>query len=129
VPDRAEWTVSTLHEHLDQRLDTLERTIDRRFASLDDALDKAEKVRDAQIVAAAADVQRRLEGLNELRQEVTEDRGMLVSRAVFDAKVDAVNLRVDGIEAWRNRALGVVTVLALGSSALGAVVAWALKGA
>jgi len=126
VPD--EWTVSTLHEHLDQRLDTLERTIDRRFDAMQVDFKKSEAVRDTQIAEAARDVQRRLEGLNELRQEVTEDRGLLVQRNVFDAKLDAMDLRLGAIETWRNRALGVITMLALGSGGIGAFVGWILRG-
>lgn len=51
--------------------------INERINSIEKALTTATKVMD-----------RRLEGLNELRTEVTTDRDMLVKRETYDQKVD-----------------------------------------
>ena len=65
-------------------------------------------------------MERRLEGLNELRKQVIEDRGRFVTRELFDVEVDQ-------LKTFRNRATGAAIVLALFAGALGAVVAKALS--
>jgi hypothetical protein len=82
--------------------------------------------RDAALREARNVIEGRLQGLNELRREVTEDRGQLVQRQMFDVRMEGIEARFAVIEQWRNRAVGVITVLMVGSTALGAFVGWAL---
>ena len=120
------WTVDTLYQHFDERFDALERSLDRRFQHIDDTMTRDGATRDVAVREARNVIENRLQSLNKLRAEVTEDRGMLVQRALFDARMEAIDVRFATVEQWRNRAIGVVTVLMIGTSTLGVFVGWAL---
>lgn len=132
------WTVDTLHEHYTSRFADLERMIDRRIAAVDEARRISETVRDTSIAEAQRTIETRLQALNELRREVTEDRGQLVRRDVFDSRIggleqrieqrfDTLFARIESLESWRNRSIGVISVLALASGGIGAFVGWVLN--
>jgi trehalose-6-phosphatase len=59
---------------------------------------------------AARRIDARLEQLNELRAEVLTDRNRLVSREAFDARAEAVDVRIDAlhdqITEWKGREMG-----------------------
>jgi hypothetical protein len=112
----SEWTVETLRQHIDERLDRFEDALDHRFEARDMAIVEAQKV-----------IETRLLALNELRREVTTDRGQLVQRQVFDARMEAMDLRVRSLESYRARAIGVASVLVLGAGAIGAFIVQAVS--
>jgi uncharacterized protein YhaN len=131
------WTVDTLYQHFDERFDALERSLDRRFGQVEATMERDGASRDQAVHEARVVIEQRLGALNELRAEVTEDRGQLVQRTTFDARLDALDAKIATrnqgvderfatIEQWRNRAIGVVTVLMIGSSTLGVFVGWVL---
>jgi hypothetical protein len=69
--------------HLDSIIQSVElklQNVYTRLASMD-----------REIVAKATDTERRLLTLNELRKEVIEDRGVLVTVDVFHAQIDRLN--------------------------------------
>lgn len=75
------------------------------------------RVHDQEAVSRAESARRidaRLEALNELRSEVITDRSRLVSREVFDARVESVNSRLDVLQEqiaeWRGQGKGVSLV-------------------
>lgn len=63
--------------------------------------------------------ERRLEGLNQLRQDVLTDRGQFVRRELFDAERSARNLLVDRVGSLEGRFLGIgISAMALSAIAL-----------
>jgi hypothetical protein len=76
----------------------------------------------------------RLQALNELRSEVVADRGLLVRRETLDAKLEALDTRIDALHdqivEWRGREKGlllivggaafIATILAIYSAVAGA---------
>jgi len=54
-----------------------------------------------ELALAQKEMERRLEGLNELRAQVLEDRGRFVTRELFDAEMDARGARLALIEKWQ----------------------------
>jgi len=77
----------TLKEHIERLLDERCRVIDQRFEEQDRALD-----------LARAEMERRLEGLNQLRQDVTKDRAEYVTRDVFELRVAPLEKSVTQLE-------------------------------
>ena len=69
-------------------LEHLNRIIDLRF----DALDK-------ELTYYRVEMQRRLEGLNELREDVVKDRGLLIRADTYYPKLKTVDEAVDKVEA------------------------------
>lgn len=69
------------------------------------------------IVLAREDVNRRLEGMNELRNQITDERGDYMTRKEYDAKHDTLIERVSALERSRSNlegklwALGAVVVV------------------
>lgn len=52
-----------------------------------------------ELALAQREMERRLEGLNELRGQVVEDRGRFMTRELFDAEMTAITSRVHKVEA------------------------------
>ena len=81
-------------------------------------LDEREKAQVATFAAAmreadtkAREMERRLEGLNELRTEVTRDRSRFVERTEHELLQTAMDRRVAAIERWNAKVVGVGLVL------------------
>ena len=111
---------------------------DGRFVSLRSYLERVLDERDnrylerwesqrREVSLAQREMERRLEALNELRNQVLEDRVRFVLRAVHDSEMDARDLRLNALENFRAKAIGAGAVLALLAGAVGAAVARALS--
>jgi len=85
----SEWSVDTLKEHLEGKLAALNERIDVQHRADQRALDLAQLNIDA-----------RLEKLNELRQQVSDDRATFANR-------EATDERLKRIESFQNKLLGV----------------------
>jgi hypothetical protein len=76
----------------------------------DEAAHRREHESDGKAIELAVDnLNRRLDELNKLRTEVVTDRSAFLTRAEYNAKHDAVLLRVDLMEKLIDRAEGSVT--------------------
>jgi len=74
----------------------LKEYIERIFQERQAALEKAFAAQETALQLATRNLELRLEKLNELRQEVTQDRGEYVKREVYDQRVGALEKR----QAW-----------------------------
>jgi diphthamide synthase subunit DPH2 len=83
---------------------TLREYIERIFDERQKALDIAFRASEQALALASRNLELRLEKLNELRQEVTQDRGEYVKREVFEA-------RRSQLEKFQARTLAVAAVL------------------
>ena len=77
--------------------------------------------RDKAVQVAYRSMEGRLDRLNELRNEVTEDRARFLTRERFETEHAVVEARVNSLESWRGKALGFGALLALISAAIGAL--------
>jgi len=100
-----------LKEYIEAILAEREKALQAAFASQQVALNRASE-----------SLELRLDKLNELRDEVTEDRASYLSREKYDTEHTALSVRVNALESWRGKALGFGALLALVSAAMGALI-------
>jgi hypothetical protein len=121
------------HNYLDARLESIEklagladlqhaRLHDERLAAVERAVKTAlaahERIHEAELrtnLTTDAAISLRLEKLNELRQEVLEDRAQFVRHDVF-------NTAIEPLREFRSRAVGAAAILTLVSGVIGAAV-------
>jgi len=77
--------------------------------------------RDKAVQVAYRSMEGRLDRLNELRSEVTEDRAKFLTRDRYDGEHGLLENRVASLENWRGKALGFGALLALIAAAVGAL--------
>lgn len=95
----------------------IERILTEKEKALAVALDAQQRA----LELRESNLDNRLEKLNELRREVTEDRAKFVS-------VEKYDVEIGGLKEFRSRALGFGALLALLSGAVGAAIAEAITG-
>ena len=91
-----------LREHMDQRFTDLERRIDLTSQGLE----------------------RRLEGMNELRAQIDKERGQYLSRTEFEAKYEALADRVRSVEQSVAKATAVAAFVGAVAGILSHVIKW-----
>jgi hypothetical protein len=77
--------------------------------------------------AKARELERRLEGLNDLRAEVTRDRSRFLEREKCDLKYDALEKRVASNERWGSTMVGIGLVLIVVAGVLSSLVSIWIK--
>lgn len=77
-------------------------------------LDEREKA----LVLTAQSLDKRLDHLNALREDVVRDRNTYATREVFSSLED----RVEKLERWQSRVVGIVAVLIVCSGAVGGII-------
>ena len=93
------WTVDTLHAHLSQRLNDLDRALSRRMDDADKAIQAALVSAEKAVGKAEAASERRFEGVNEFRQTLSDQAATFPTRGEVNAQIERVNA-----EAVRNTA-------------------------
>lgn len=106
----------SLREFIERVLDERQKALDVRFISQQEALGLASRT-----------LELRLEKLNELRQEVTTDRGNYITREKYDADQKSLHQKMDdnfrSINQWQDRADGSINVVRfLGASGVVALI-------
>jgi len=91
----------------------LREYIERVFDEKEKALQLAFRAQQEALALASRTLELRLEKLNELRQEVTQDRGNYVTKDKFDSSWEARDTRIKILEDWRSQAIGFGAALAL----------------
>ena len=77
---------------------------------------------------ARAEIERRLEGMNELRAQITSERGNYIARAEFEAKHEQITQRLGSLETLQAGVLSRLTVVAaLAGVAVSVIVSVVLK--
>jgi hypothetical protein len=100
----------------------------REHALEKEALTVAASAQQRALDLARQDINRRLEGMNELRQQITSERGNFISRAEYEAKHEQVTERLQIIETNQASLLSRLTVVAaLAGVAVSVIVSFVLK--
>ena len=107
---------------------TLREYIEAIMSERDRALTAAFTAQQAALNLATKNLELRLEKLNELRQEVTQDRANYQTRDKAEVTEEALGARLSSLEAFRGKALGFGALVALISGAIGAAIARAVGG-
>jgi hypothetical protein len=89
------WTVDTLKEHLEARLTALDERISVQARADQTALE-----------LAGENIEARLEKLNELRQQVSDDRSTYLNREVGET-------RLTRLEGWQARLIGALVLVTI----------------
>jgi predicted RNase H-like nuclease (RuvC/YqgF family) len=84
--------------------------LDFRFVSLQNDIERARR-----------DMEPRLSKMNELRSEVTKVRSLFLTRETYDTQHEDLRNRVDRLEEFRGKSLGLVIVVSMVSGIVGAV--------
>lgn len=84
--------------------------LDFRFVSLQNDIERARR-----------DMEPRLSKMNELRSEVTKDRSLFLLRETYETQHEDLRDRVDRLEEFRGKSLGLVIVVSMVSGIVGAV--------
>lgn len=94
------WTVATLKEHLERRLDDLRSHMDERHRHEQKAVAKAEQAAD-----------QRFESMNEFRGQLSDQATTFLTREEYNAKHETLHNHLDALEhrmdELRGRNLGV----------------------
>lgn len=107
---------------------TLREYIEAIMSERDRALTAAFTAQQAALNLATRNLELRLEKLNELRQEVTQDRANYQTRDRAEADADAMQRRISELENFRGKALGFGALVALMAGAVGAVLQRLIAG-
>ena len=107
---------------------TLREYIEAIMSERDRALTAAFTAQQSALNLATRNLELRLEKLNELRQEVTQDRGNFLTRDRYESQHKALEDKVAVLEGFRGRALGFGALLSLLSAVGGALVVKAIGG-
>jgi hypothetical protein len=108
---------------MDEEVITLREYVDLRAAGLaKEFQDYKDNTQEARRLAGI-NIDSKLEKLNELRQEVTQDRGLYVTRAEQKAEQEAINRRLSALESWQSKLMGIGIVLAVVAGLIGAAIA------
>jgi hypothetical protein len=100
---------------------SLKEYVERIFSERQNALDLAFKAQQEALGLASRTLELRLEKLNELRQEVTQDRGNYLTKAEFESKREVQDQRLGRLENFNARILGFGAALALIGGILGGI--------
>lgn len=80
----SQWTVQTLKEFVDRLFAEHDRRYEQRFQAQQDATRQASESAHTAIQKSEEAVNNRLQLLNELRKEVTDDRALLVPKSTYE---------------------------------------------
>ena len=97
--------------YVDRILEERDRQYGLRYQAQEDAL-----------ATARLDMERRLEGLNELRKAVETDRGRFLSVEKYEAEMRGVGGQLDELKAFQGRILGLMATVAILAGIVGAAV-------
>jgi len=89
-------------------------------------IDRVLEERDRASSAAVRAMEHRLDGLNQLRQEVTKDRDQFLQKAVYDQMHSGLQDRVSKMENWQSKMLGFGGALIVLSGSFGAIIGYVL---
>jgi len=106
-------------------LEALKELMEAKFASVEAVLAE----RDKALLTALTDLNRRLDELNRLREEVNEDRGLYLTKEKYDGEHGVLEERVNSLETWRGKAALVMGGVAILSGLIGAAIMRLVAGA
>ena len=99
---------------------TVRDYVERIFDEREKALNLAFSAQQQALAIATANLDNRLEKLNELRQEVTTDRGRYLTRDKYEADTKAISQKMDdgfrAVNGWQDRMDGGLTLLRIVSA-------------
>jgi hypothetical protein len=107
---------------------TLREYIEAIMSERDRALTAAFTAQQSALNLATRNLELRLEKLNELRQEVTQDRASYLTRDRAEATEEAMDARISALESFRGKALGFGALVSVLSAVGGALVVKAIGG-
>jgi hypothetical protein len=107
---------------------TLREYIEAIMSERDRALTAAFNSQQAALNLATRNLELRLEKLNELRAEVTQDRSNFLTRDRYESQHQALEDKVALLEGFRGRALGFGALVSLLSAVGGALAVKAIGG-
>jgi len=100
------------HKLINSRLDHIEKIMDQRFELRDHALSIANK-----------NMELRLDKLNELRNEVVQDRSRYMTTERFEMQHKTIEDRLTKLEMWQSKIIGISIGIGLIAGLAGVIIA------
>jgi hypothetical protein len=101
---------------------SLREYVDVNFDLRDRALKIQHDAAAQALQLATSTLDRRLDGLNELRSEVTQDRGNFITRVEYEGAEKENNRRLMALEKWQAKLVGIGIILVVLSGLIGAAI-------
>jgi hypothetical protein len=101
---------------------SLKEYIERVFDEKEKALQLAFRAQQEALALASRTLELRLEKLNELRQEVTSDRGNYVTKDQYETRSEAQNQRFQRLENFNSRVLGFGAAIGILAGIVGGII-------
>lgn len=117
-------TVVTLKEYFTKLLEEHDRRFELRFTAKDEALALARDESNRKLEEVAAQHERRFEQLNELRKQVTEDRGQFVTKERYSIEQSSLSERITRLETRSTSWLWLVPIII---NIIGLILIWYYK--
>ncbi len=116
------WTIEALKDYVDRRFAANEQAVDKAVGTTALAVDKAFEQNQRAIDKAEEAVEKRLEAMNEFRDQLTNERSNYVSAESYrqqhgslEAKIEALDKtlreRLTTIEQWQNKIVGALVLI------------------
>lgn len=99
---------------------SLREYVDTNFELRDRALRIQQQASEQALLLATRTLEARLSQLNELRAEVTQDRSNFITRIEFDGDAKDTNRRIDQLERFQARLIGIGIMMAIVAGIIGA---------
>jgi hypothetical protein len=114
--------LQTFQEYWERRFEAQEKLVTTNFDLRDRALKIQHDAAAQALHLATSTLENRLTQLNELRSEVTQDRGNFITRVEYEGSDKESNRRLTALENWQARLIGISIVLVLLSGFIGAAI-------
>jgi hypothetical protein len=94
--DKNGWGLASLKVYFEQRFSDLKAYFEQRFTDNDRRVEAAFLAAEKAIQKAEIATEKRLEGMNELREQITSERNLFVTREMHDQALAQILERSDG---------------------------------
>lgn len=122
------WTTDTLHAHVHQRFNDMQKLLDERYETQTKALDAAFKAAEAAVgtalnsaekavAKAETAAEKRFESVNEFRAQLSDQNASFITRVEYDAKLENLTTQIDDLKRHSDQAEG-------RSDGMGALYGW-----
>jgi hypothetical protein len=92
------WTTDTLKDHLDNRINAIDRFLNIRIDSQADKVELALAASERAITKADIATEKRFDGVNEFRQSLSDQAALFVTREVVEALVATKDAELKQLE-------------------------------
>lgn len=103
----------SMHQYFDKICSERSQRVSLRLKSIEDMLKLRFEMQDKATELANKNLEARLDRLNELRSEVTQDRAKFITEEKYQVRHEVLETRITKLEMWQSKMYGVAIGIAL----------------